>query len=151
MDFSTAILKNASEILETNAIRNNNIHINDTVQPNIPIEPSIDIVETRNDNGVIYVTPATKDFYLTNIALSCWNDASEPTAGLVTLGFYDRNGLQKIFTVKGDIGGSPGQSTIAINFPKRGVLLAKNTNITISCSLGTALIAGYLWSDRSGL
>jgi len=153
MVYSTNILKNASEILETNAMSEKVSEINGSVQPTIKIEPYINILKTDTAaTATIYTTPTDKDFYLTNAAISC--NVGGGAAGTATLTFVLRSGETQTINavVTSDIGDSTAV-TLPIQFPLRGLLLAKGSTIvsTSNTDVQSFTIAGYLGSDRSGI
>lgn len=145
---NTALGKWASNLFETNALRPLNFDLKTDVIPVVQIDPFLDIVRTANGSGTvnIYTTPTDKDFYLTNINMNTTGD--EFTQGNIIITFTAYDGQQRQYSF-----GTTAQSSTCVQdivFPKRGLLLAKNTNIIVQIApLGGVLIAGYLGSDRA--
>lgn len=157
---NTALLKNASEVLETNAFDKLSL-IDDKIQPIVKIEPYIDVVESVNavvqtSDMTVYTCPTDKDFYLTNVSLSV--GANIAVFGGAYLDFTLANNRESeisVLAIATDTGlgySIPTTNSINMTFPKRGVLLKKGSVIKVSFDAGgTANIAGYTSSDRSGL
>jgi len=144
------IKKNASEIFETNAFDDSIQEVNNVITPVVSVEPTINVVRCTNSTTSIYTTPTDKDFYLTNIAMNCAADNAGPTPGQVTIVFTPRDGTAQTFSLFTETSAT-GENSISIQFPMRGVLLAKGVVIsaTFSGGGGHMMIAGYLGSDRS--
>lgn len=147
---NTKLLRDASEILETNSIAPQQFAVPNTIQPVIEIEPFLDVFRASNVTATLFTTPADKDFYLTNIAISA-SDNAPITPATTTVSFTLRDGTAVSFEVVINADATGGVAN-TMDFPKRGLLLAKNSAITCSIvSAGHAAIAGYRGSGRSGL
>jgi hypothetical protein len=146
---NTAIKKNASEILETNALSKPIALISDMLVPVVPIQPKIDIYKSKFDQGtgvttILYVTPTNQDFYLTGMSMSVNTSGG---AGNVSIEVKPKDTPLQLFQI--DTAITEGGQAIHIPFPFRGLLLERGSNVTAFTLQASAAIQGYLGSDRS--
>lgn len=154
---NTAIKKNASFIFETNVNDKPIDEVIEKIQPTVEIQPYINIVRSRDSTGAIYTTPTDKNFYLTGYSFSAAAEVATATA-YTSLNFVlaDGTSVSSAILLDGTDGVGALQGTngqINETFPFRGVLLQKNSAITLTLGAGhscVALISGYTDSDRSG-
>lgn len=141
---NTFLLREASEIFETNSTRPINFKIDDKLRPVVTVMPDIDIVRTAQASATLFTTPTDRDFFLTNVWLS--NNGDE---GVSYITFVTFDGItQKIQLANGVL--ELGNSATSVVFPMRGVRLQKNSPIVFNATVsGSGMIAGYRGSDRS--
>lgn len=152
---NTAVKKNASEILETNALSKPIQLISDIMVPIVDIQPKIDVFRATSGSGevkTIYTTPTDKDFYLTGLSVHAWGDTTGLTHGLVFVTITPKDTPAQMITLNTDE--SPGtanaSAVLVLNFPMRGLLLEKGS--AVSCDFdttGAVTMHGYIGSDRS--
>lgn len=148
---STFLKKTFSDVVETNSLEPINLEVTNTIIPVLQMDPNQNIVRSGDTTGTLFTTPSQYDFWLTTIFLSCWNDTTGPTAGLAALTFTPRGGSAVTYKVQTDAAGNNGPNAVSLAFPMRGILLEKNSAITISGIAGLCdiVITGYTGSDRS--
>jgi len=110
------------------------------IQPVKEVQPYLNIVRIRTTTGTIYTTPSDSDFYLTNVFFDELGIDTDTIAVVLADGttqtFYN---ACTPFAV-----GLNGVNQISINFPMRGILLAKNSAITcVMDNAGMTGISGY--------
>jgi len=140
---NTFLLREASQIFETNSTRPINFQIEDIMRPVVVVQPDLDIVRTTQASGTVFTTPVRNDFFLTNIWLSNTAD------GVSYVDFITEDGIAQRVQLAGGASGLECTAT-HIQFPLRGVKLQKNSAISCNISAtGSVMIAGYRGSDRS--
>jgi len=149
---NTAIQKDTSEIFETNSLAPINFALGQSIVPTVAVEARMEFY-SRSTAGVIFTTPTQKDFYLKQLAL---NGHADGGGGSVQITFTTREGVAKDFslTLRAGTLTDGATSTWVLDLPMRGLLLAKNSAITLvlnSGAVGDGVIVGYSGSDRSGL
>jgi len=145
---NTALGKWLSKTFETNSINPIDFKISHTIQPTVNVEPDV-IYRQATSNGTMFVTPTDKEFYLTSVSAMCYND-STPTNGSAVITFVTEDEQTRQFTIStGQWTASDDSISHSVQFPKRGLLLKKGSNITASVTLGTCQIVGYYASDRA--
>jgi len=143
---NTAVGKWASKIFETNALRPVDFKVKQDIQPTVSVEPSL-LSFSSTSTGTIYTAPLDKEFYLTNISLTCAGDGAG-VGGVASIVFTGEELVQQTIECKSEDLGN-GANSLSIAYPKRGILIKKGTAITVGItSLGCVNIAGYLSSDR---
>lgn len=148
---NTAIIRDGSEQLEINAYDSPLNECVDIIQPIVKIEPYISVLRTASA-GTIYTTPTNNDFYLTNVVINGGSEAGG--TGFVECTFTTADGRSQSIKliIAADALTGAGNNSLSINFPMRGLKLARNSAVALAQG-GTIdqsiTIAGYEGSNRS--
>jgi len=146
--YNPSLAKISSDIFNTKYGNHISANVGEIV-PVVDLQPYINVSLTRSTTGTIFTTPLDKDFYLTNVAITCANNAASSAGTESYITFSDDFNVSRTiscFIGTNSVGGTVGsQNSISIQFPMRGIRIRKNTSISFNLGgdQGSGFIAGY--------